>query len=656
MLTNSIEKSCQIVTETALLMSFIVVPLIVIPVTSEVFEFNKITVVYILSIIILFSELVRLSSQRQPILKLPSFSLTGTIFLLSLLVATITSTDVHVSLFGYYARFQGGFLSWLAYAIILIALFQQNPSFIRTAVKASIFSGLLVSAWGFLEHWGIDASYWVQDVRYRVFSTLGQPNWLAAYLAMLLPFLFSFYIEAKNRKIVTVLLATIVLFYTCFIFTYSRGGNLGLAAAIITWITLIGLKKVLANKLRLITLALTITTITGLFASSLTPLIFRAAPHRTVENLETGDQTAQTRLIVWQGALDIFRHHPITGTGLETFGESFYQYRPVSMNEISDFDFLFNKAHNEYLNYLATTGILGTLAYIALITNFFFLAFKKIKNHRSFLVVAAASSMAGYLVQNFFGFTVVPLALLFLLNLAVVGIESVKTISWKWNSSLTLGFLAPIIAVPLATAMIILIVDLWRADLAYNQGLNSGNSIQSISDFSLASHLNPTEPLYYIELAFSYAQAASYLPNTPTARQDATFAEQYSNLATSISPNERTIWRIRAQALSMLIMVDAKYKSQALMSFQKTVALAPTDPRVRSELANYYLSEGEQGAAISTLKDTLRLKPDFVDATIALARIYLDQGKAELSKKYADLAKKADPNNPAIKSLNQEPR
>lgn len=650
-----VQNICQIITETALLLVFLLVPLIIIPVTSEVFEFNKLTLVYTLATLILTSETIRILSSEKPTLKLPPFAITAGAFLLSLLLTTLTSIDPHVSLFGYYGRFHGGLISWIAYSFILLALIQQTPSFIRTTIKITLFSGIFVSSWGILEHLGIDASYWVQDVKFRVFSTIGQPNWLAAFLAMLLPFLFSFYLEAKNRKLATALLALSILFYTCFIFTYSRGGNLGLAAAVLTWVVLIGFKKIKANKLRLALFGTSLAIITILFASSLTSALFRATPHRTVENLQTGDQTAQTRLIVWQGSLDIFLHHPLLGTGLETFGESFYQYRPVAMNHISDFDFLFNKAHNEYLNYLATTGTIGTIAYLMLLINFFYLTIKKLKKEKSLIVVAASSSMVGYLVQNIFGFTVVPLAILFILNLAVVGVENQRLLIIPTLPK-QLRRLISIPAIVIAAAFIFLIISIWRADLAYNQGLSAGNSLQSINDFTTATHLNPTEPLYYSELALSYAQAASLIPNTPTAHQDATLAKKYSDLAISISPDERTIWRIRAQVFSTLIPVDYTYKQQAFDAYQKTISLAPTDPRVRTELASYYISQHDQNQAISTLKKALELKSDFIDANISLAQIYFDQGNKLLAQKYLNTAKKTDPKNPTVWSLKEELR
>ncbi|MBF8303332.1 MAG: efflux transporter, family, subunit [Candidatus Dadabacteria bacterium] len=79
-----------------------------------------------------------------------------------------------------------------------------------------------------------------------------------------------------------------------------------------------------------------------------------------------------------KAALEIAKANPIFGTGVETFAYSYYQYRPVEHNNTSEWDFLYNKAHNEYLNYLATTGIVGFVSYISIIVMFLFWNVKRI--------------------------------------------------------------------------------------------------------------------------------------------------------------------------------------------------------------------------------------------------------------------------------------
>ena len=86
--------------------------------------------------------------------------------------------------------------------------------------------------------------------------------------------------------------------------------------------------------------------------------------------------------MVWKGAIDIWLHNPIFGTGLETFAFAYYQYRPAAHNMTSEAQFLYNKAHNEYLNYLATTGTVGIVTYLLMIGGFLFLSLQTLFKRR----------------------------------------------------------------------------------------------------------------------------------------------------------------------------------------------------------------------------------------------------------------------------------
>ena len=89
-----------------------------------------------------------------------------------------------------------------------------------------------------------------------------------------------------------------------------------------------------------------------------------------------GTDSGQIRLYVWQGALDIWKAYPLFGTGVETFAFAYYQFRPAEHNLTSEWDYLYNKAHNEYLNYLATTGALGLGSYLLFIGVFIFITLR----------------------------------------------------------------------------------------------------------------------------------------------------------------------------------------------------------------------------------------------------------------------------------------
>src|SRR3990167_2046009 len=92
---------------------------------------------------------------------------------------------------------------------------------------------------------------------------------------------------------------------------------------------------------------------------------------KSITTSEDVTESLDIRKIVWKGAVDLGLKNPLFGTGVETFAYSYYLVRPKEHNLTSEWDYLYNKAHNEYLNYFATTGFIGLVAYFFLLFSFF---------------------------------------------------------------------------------------------------------------------------------------------------------------------------------------------------------------------------------------------------------------------------------------------
>ncbi|MBI4991227.1 O-antigen ligase family protein, partial [Candidatus Gottesmanbacteria bacterium] len=158
-------------------------------------------------------------------------------------------------------------------------------------------------------------------------------------------------------------------------------------------------------------------------------------------------ESGKIREIVWKGAIEVFRHFPLTGSGVETFAFAYYKYRPAEHNMTSEWDFLYNKAHNEYLNYAATTGIFGLGSYLLIIIVFIWWNIKRLKvqNHLDFgfdlnlwiLTFGLSAGWLSILITNFFGFSVVVIQLFFFLIPAISFVlfsTEIKYVSVMLNS------------------------------------------------------------------------------------------------------------------------------------------------------------------------------------------------------------------------------
>src|SRR5258708_1342584 len=362
---------------------FFLIPLVFYPKTSEVFEFNKIVGVYIFTTLIVAFWVVRMIQQNKVIFKRTILDIPLLLFLGSQIISTIISINTRTSIFGYYSRFNGGLLSTICYSLLYWAFISNfSAKNCRKLIKTILISATIVAVYGIFEHFGHSFSClfvagkfsddcWVQDVQSRVFATLGQPNWLAAMLVALIPLSWSFALKAgktEKKKQNTIIWGGLsVIFFACILFTKSRSGLLGLAAAdLIFWGGILYTnwkkkekkndKKTFKNLLIVFTaLHFLFLFAILIFGTAVTPSLNDLFSHTkqvaTVDTSEGGTESGAIRAIVWKGSIDIWKHNPIFGTGVETFAYSYWQYRPVAHNNTSEWDFLYNKAHNEYLNF-----------------------------------------------------------------------------------------------------------------------------------------------------------------------------------------------------------------------------------------------------------------------------------------------------------------
>ena len=141
------------------------VPLILWPFTSEVFEFNKMVLVYFLTILITASWTLRMVFEKKFIFRRTILDIPLLVFIGTQLISTLFSIDPSTSWLGYYSRFNGGMFSVISYSLLYWA-FVSNIDAKRTIklIYIALVSAAVVSIYGVLEHFGIDKNIWVQDV------------------------------------------------------------------------------------------------------------------------------------------------------------------------------------------------------------------------------------------------------------------------------------------------------------------------------------------------------------------------------------------------------------------------------------------------------------------------------------------------------------
>lgn len=570
---------------------FFLIPLVFFKNTSELFEFNKIITLYALTILITTFWLIRIIKLKKIIFRRTILDIPLIGYLVVLLLSTLLSIDPRTSVFGYYSRFNGGLFSILSYSLLYWAFVSNLNK--RQAIHTTYYillSTAIASAMAVAEHFGINItcalmgqgveSCWVQDVQSRVFSTLGQPNWLAALLVALIPFMW--------RKSLKYYLLSI-LFFVTLLFTKSRSGFLAFGVSTVIFWGFVFWKEKQKYLKEFLILSVIFIVLFFIFKSSYSPEIGLETglpASASSQAMQTGGtESGVIRKFVWLGAFEVFKHYPILGTGPETFAFAFPMFKPLEHNLTSEWDFIYNKAHNEYLNYLANTGVLGLVSYLILII-FSIIVIFRISDFKFRI-----SIFAGYvsiLITNFFGFSVVPISLLFFLfpAIAIVHNTQYSVISNKTKPSANqiIGIFFVLCAM---CYLLYCAAKYWQADIYYNR-----------SEISKALEISPKEPIYMAKLA---------LTNNSV---------EIAKNALSLSPYNINIRRI---LISILIKNNDLINAEKILI--EGIKISPNDPKLYYQLSLLDIKLNKLQDAILNLEKAIQIKPNYEDAGFVLEKL-----------------------------------
>ncbi|MCJ7827556.1 O-antigen ligase family protein [Patescibacteria group bacterium] len=632
--------------EVLFLVLILFTPLILTPWNYELFEFNKMIFVYLMTTLIAAAWIGKMVQNRKVIFQPTFWDLPLIAFLTVQAAGTVFSLHPHTSFWGYYTRGHGGLASTICYLVLYWALVSNSTR--RQAkgyLKLLLLSGILVAGYGVLERLGIDKKYWLPDVQNRVFSTLGQPNWLAAWLGMII-FLPLSYLPRHRWKKVTPYHLVYLLFLLCLFFTKSRSGLLALGLTwpiywLLTENLLAKQKKKRSKDLRQ-ALSFTIPTLVLLLViknpyrdSLITRFTQQPSPQ-----LPPGihiSESSNIREVVWKGAAEIFKSAPLAGTGTETFAYSYYQHRPLEHNLLSEWDFLYNKAHNEYLNILANNGLMGLITYLGLIVAFVIWFFKNYRgrHQQTNLIIALGVGFLNLLITNFFGFSVVPTGLIFFLFPAL-SFSLTKTKKEK----VLVKPVKPIIAallVAVTLGVIFRLGQIWYADVSLansEDDLQSGLTYLAQQNIQTAIRLRPKEPLFhdrYSLISATIALQAQQQDKTSLAQELSQLAILESQIALTLNPYHLNTWKNQARVYLTLAQIDSRWLLKAAETLQGATVLAPTDAKISYNLSLIYNQLNQRQLAIETLEKTVQLKPNYKEARLALGYFYHLQKQDDLA-------------------------
>ena len=294
-------------------------------------------------------------------------------FCLASILAVITSVDFSTSLTPLKKILLFVVFFWVANTV-------ENERQKDLLIKLLIFSGIMASLLGFSQAWTTAVS-----LQARVSGTMSIYMTFAGIL-MLVGLLALGRVLFKNTKETWVMGAVGVIAF-CLLLTLTRQAWLGFFVGTLILIAFWNKKYLLSVPIVLIFLLL--------FSPE-------SVKDRLFSLIDLTDWTLQARLYLWQGGWEIFKDYPITGCGFKCVDILHTQYP-----DPSGFIARLKGMHNNIIQLLVDTGIIGLGAWLSIWVAYFLNIYKKwdqltLDDNAKSLVLGSLAAVTGFLAGGMF--------------------------------------------------------------------------------------------------------------------------------------------------------------------------------------------------------------------------------------------------------------
>ena len=441
----------------------------------------------------------------------------------------------------------------------------------------------LAFIYGIMQHYGGISLLQVPYV-YRIMSTFGNPIFFAAHIVIILPIAIGLVFGSKNTFSKILLFVLVIFGVFALYFAQTRAAFIGFAVSLLVFI-LLSVKEI---KTKIFILAL-VVVIAGIFGVLTKNMWGRNQEHR----------------LIWRDSLVMWSKSPWTGTGPGTFHLYFPKFASEQLKKIyPQQQFVVNDAHNEYVQYLTETGILGFGVFLWLLISFYrssFLILAKTQGRQRYILCGLIASASGILVQNFF--SVDMRFIISAVNLFIVWgiIDSFDDNYYEFNNfSKTLRVSG-------------LLIILTLSFLAFQKVLEpyiAQNKVANTPDFFDEKILEASKTAAeFEELALKYPDKASIY--------------------------EKLGW----------IYAKEKKWEPAIKNYEKAFELNPALFGPLNNLGNIYFLLNRRDKAIIYWKKSLEINPNQTDSRLNLAMAYYYNGQLKEASDELKKVLELDPKN-----------
>ncbi len=561
-------------------------------------------------------------------------------------ITTVLSSAFYTSLYGAHGRFLG--LITVMNLLILPFLvwnFLRDRAMVRRLLAVGYFASGLLALYGILQYFGVwqDQFNWNQDPADRIFGTIGHGNHFGAYLGM--NFVLGIFLvrEFKNKWIKFLGYAALVAHAATIFLTASRGAIF----AVIVALGFCGLAALFAKHSRgelnigkwlapaFVTVAVLVSGAV-IFKDEIAkfPLVERTAI--TMESIQQGK--IPDRYSWWLSSAEMIKDRPFLGYGLSTFRDIYNEYRRLDYETVEEGDqeahITPEAAHNEYLNIAAAQGLLGLIAWLAII--FFVIGkvnamlFEERENPDYYILLGLKGALVVYLVQVFFSFGVISTLTLFFVYLGAalsLAVTEIREREFKLpRAGRVIACLILLVIAGVGTACTLRETG---ADYFYKSAMVAGAKFDNegaMNHFESAIALMPNEYAYRQALGDFALTAAQPVSATETRQNLLNRAVSAYEDALKINVYHPSVYyNLGVAQIELFVLTkEQKYYDDAVKNLDESVVRALNNPLYPYQVAKAFMqfTDGKSKAgAIRYFLEALESRENYRDTNQILEQL-----------------------------------
>ncbi|MFA6006305.1 MAG: tetratricopeptide repeat protein [Candidatus Paceibacterota bacterium] len=364
----------------------------------------------------------------------------------------------------------------------------------------------------------------------------------------------------------------------------------------------------------------------------------------------------------------VLSKHALTGSGPNTFSNDWLTYKPAGVNDTVFWSTDFNAGVGYIPTFVATTGILGLIAWLFLLVSYLYFGikalFKLSGDHltHGVLSVSFLSSLFLWIMAVVYVPDTVVLALAF----AATGIFVSSLVTTKFSGEFTLSFfnsprfsfvgvLSIVVLMLVSVSFLFFSVKKYIALANFQSALivsnTSGDLVATSKYLETAVSLDGSD-VFYRSLTDLHVLEMSKLMNTSDVPKEelqkqfqavlAKAIESGSNAVKADGANYQNHLSFGRVYESLVPILPAAY-DRAVAEYKAALALNPHNPQIYLTMARLEVAKGDKTKAREMISKALAEKSNYAAAIFLLSQIEADAGNLDAAIKNAQQAAELAP-------------